>query len=37
MFPQDFETIPCDHLIGPGVKPEYLKEINWGESWINYL
>jgi hypothetical protein len=30
MFPQDFETIACDHLIGPGVKPEYLKDDKLG-------
>jgi hypothetical protein len=30
MFPQDFETIPCEHLIGPGVKPEYLKDDKLG-------
>ncbi|MCP6761149.1 MAG: DUF4277 domain-containing protein [Fischerella sp. CENA71] len=24
MFPQYFETIACEHLIGAGVKPEYL-------------
>ena len=26
MFPQYFETIACEYLIGPGVKPEYLKD-----------
>ena len=30
MFPQDFETIPCDHLIGAGVKPEHLKDDKLG-------
>ena len=30
MFPQYFEKIPCDHLIGPGVTPEYLKEDKLG-------
>ena len=30
MFPQDFETIPCDHLIRAGVKPEYLKDDKLG-------
>jgi hypothetical protein len=30
MFPQDFETIPCEDLIGPGVKPEYLKDDKLG-------
>jgi hypothetical protein len=30
MFPQDFETIACDHLIGPGVTPEYLKDDKLG-------
>jgi transposase len=26
MFPQFFETIACEHLIGAGVKPEYLND-----------
>ena len=30
MFPQYFETIPCEHLIGAGVKPEYLKDDKLG-------
>ena len=30
MFPQDFETIPCEHLIGAGVTPEYLKDDKLG-------
>ena len=30
MFPQDFETIACEHLIGPGVTPEYLKDDKLG-------
>lgn len=27
MFPQFFETIACEHLIGAGVKPEYLNDV----------
>jgi transposase len=30
MFPQYFETIACEHLIGPGVKPEYLNDDKLG-------
>ena len=30
MFTQDFETTPCDHLIGSGVTPEYLKDDKLG-------
>jgi hypothetical protein len=30
MLPQYFETIPCEDLIGPGVKPEYLKDDKLG-------
>jgi transposase len=26
MFPKYFETIPCEHLIGEGVKPKYLND-----------
>ncbi len=26
MFPKFFESIPCEHLIGAGVKPEYLND-----------
>ena len=32
MFPQYFETIACEHLIGAGVKPEYLNDDKLGES-----
>ncbi|MCC5652650.1 DUF4277 domain-containing protein [Nostoc sp. XA013] len=34
MFPQYFETIACEHLIAPGVKPEYLK-IEENQTWVN--
>jgi transposase len=30
MFPQFFETIACEHLIGAGVKPEYLNDDKLG-------
>ena len=30
MFLQDFETIPCEYLIGAGVTPEYLKDDKLG-------
>lgn len=30
MFSQYFETIACEHLIGPGVKPEYLNDDKLG-------
>jgi transposase len=30
MFPQYFETIACEHLIKPGVKPEYLNDDKLG-------
>ena len=30
MFPQYFETIACEHLIGGGVKPEYLNDVYVG-------
>ncbi len=30
MFPKFFETIPCEHLIGAGVKPEYLNDDKLG-------
>ena len=30
MFPQYFETIACEHLIGPGVKPEHLNDDKLG-------
>ncbi len=30
MFPQYFETIACEHLIGGGVKPEYLNDDKLG-------
>jgi transposase len=30
MFPQYFETIACEHLIGIGVKPEYLNDDKLG-------
>jgi transposase len=30
MFPKYFETIACEHLIGPGVKPEYLNDDKLG-------
>ena len=30
MFPQYFETIACEYLIGPGVKPEHLKDDKLG-------
>lgn len=30
MFPQYFETIACEHLIGAGVKPEYLNDDKLG-------
>lgn len=26
MFPKFFESIACEHLIGDGVKPEYLND-----------
>ena len=30
MFPQYFETIACEHLVGVGVKPEYLNDDKLG-------
>ncbi len=30
MFPKFFESIPCEHLIGAGVKPEYLNDDKLG-------
>ncbi len=30
MFAKFFETIPCEHLIGAGVKPEYLNDDKLG-------
>ncbi|MDF5732589.1 MAG: DUF4277 domain-containing protein [Rhizonema sp. PD38] len=30
MFPKFFENIACDHLIGPGVKAEYLNDDKLG-------
>jgi transposase len=30
MFPKYFESIPCEHLIGEGVKPEYLNDDKLG-------
>jgi transposase len=30
MFPKFFETIACEHLIGAGVKPEYLNDDKLG-------
>lgn len=30
MFPQYFETVACEHLIGAGVKPEYLNDDKLG-------
>jgi transposase len=30
MFPQYFETIACEHLVGAGVKPEYLNDDKLG-------
>ncbi|WP_375327818.1 IS1634 family transposase [Microcystis sp. BLCC-F210] len=30
MFPEYFETIACEHLIGTGVKPEYLNDDKLG-------
>ncbi|MEG3936509.1 IS1634 family transposase, partial [Microcoleus sp. T3_B1] len=30
MFPQFFETIACEHLIGAGVKPKYLNDDKLG-------
>jgi transposase len=30
MFPQFFESIACEHLIGAGVKPEYLNDDKLG-------
>jgi transposase len=30
MFPKYFETIPCEHLIGEGVKPAYLNDDKLG-------
>ena len=30
MFPQYFKTIACEHLIGPGIKPEYLNDDKLG-------
>jgi transposase len=30
MFPQFFETVACEHLIGAGVKPEYLNDDKLG-------
>jgi len=30
MFPKFFELIPCEHLIGVGIKPEYLNDDKLG-------
>ena len=30
MFPQFFETLACEHLIGAGVKPKYLNDDQLG-------
>ncbi|PNK05700.1 IS1634 family transposase, partial [Cylindrospermopsis raciborskii S07] len=30
MFPEYFETIACEHLIGAGVKPQYLNDDKLG-------
>ncbi|BAZ83750.1 IS1634 family transposase [Sphaerospermopsis kisseleviana CS-549] len=30
MFPEYFETIACEHLIGTGIKPEYLNDDKLG-------
>ncbi len=30
MVPKFFETVPCEHLIGAGVKPEYLNDDKLG-------
>jgi transposase len=30
MFPEFFESLACEHLIGPGVKPEYLNDDKLG-------
>ncbi|MCP6758454.1 MAG: DUF4277 domain-containing protein [Fischerella sp. CENA71] len=30
MFPDFFESIPCEHLVGKGVKPEYLNDDKLG-------
>jgi transposase len=30
MFPEYFETIACEHLVGTGVKPEYLNDDKLG-------
>ena len=30
MFPEYFETIACEHLIGAGIKPEYLNDDKLG-------
>lgn len=30
MFPKYFESIPCEHLIGKGVKPEFLNDDKLG-------
>ncbi|HLP90259.1 MAG TPA: IS1634 family transposase [Nostocaceae cyanobacterium] len=30
MFPEYFETISCEHLIGAGIKPEYLNDDKLG-------
>lgn len=30
MFPKYFETIACEHLVGTGVKPEYIKDDKLG-------
>lgn len=32
MFPKYFETIACEHLIGAGVKPEYLNDDKLGRT-----
>jgi transposase len=32
MFPKYFESIPCEHLIGAGVKPEYLNDDKLGRT-----
>jgi transposase len=32
MFPNVFETIACEHLVGAGVKPEYLNDDKLGRE-----
>ena len=34
MFPKYFETIACEHLIGAGVKPEYLNDDKLGSVLV---